>query len=366
MKRIQIALVSKETLPVFYLINEFLPEVVYLVGTSQTGEEMANIEKVAQGINVSCEKRITKSDDMKDSYRVCKEIVIENGEDNEYCYNLTCGTKLMAFGALVCAQEYKSKVLYTDTTFYTDLDQFERKPLTRMLDIDTIIALQGQKVKDKQLYKPDEARTMCAKDIQDFVQYHVGTYSTLAEHYRKYKQIPNPYNEKDISYSYKNGRLVIEQNGVEIFSSDYKGVYKMLFEGRWWETLVADAVYQWTGGKQEVWTSVRFEPKNDSKKNIDKNEIDVLVNIGNVLLFVECKSGAFTQDNIYKLSSVYKTYGSYKSKGVIVSYRDNVIKPELEEKAKEEHVKILVPVNKKTGKVNLATELDKVVKMIKS
>ena len=85
MKRIQIALVSKETLPVFYLINEFLPDVEYLVGTSQTGEEMANIEKGAQGINGSCEKRITKSDDMKDSYRVCKEIVIENGEDNIIC-----------------------------------------------------------------------------------------------------------------------------------------------------------------------------------------------------------------------------------------------------------------------------------------
>lgn len=366
MKKIQIALVSKETLPVFYLINEFVPDVVYLVGTSQTSEEMDNVEKVAQGINVSCEKRITKSDDMKDSYRVCKEIVIENGEDNEYCYNLTCGTKLMAFGALVCAQEHKSKVLYTDTTSYTDLDQFERKPLTHMLDIDTIIALQGQKVKDKQLYKQDEARTSCAKNIQDFIHYHIRAYSELAEYYRVHRDIPNQYCEKGIFYSYMKGRLVIEQDGIEIFSSDYKGVRKMLFEGRWWETLVADAVYQWCGGKQEVWTSVRFEPKSDSKKNIDKNEIDVLVNIGNVLLFVECKSGAFTQDNIYKLSSVYKTYGSYKSKGVIVSYRDNVIKPELEEKAKEEHVKIVTPVNKKTGKVNLATELDKVVKMIKS
>lgn len=366
MKKIQIALVSKETLPVFYLINEFVPDVVYLVGTSQTSEEMDNIEKVAQGINVSCEKRITKSDDMKDSYRVCKEIVIENGEDNEYCYNLTCGTKLMAFGALVCAQGHKSKVLYTDTTSYTDLDKFERKPLTHMLDIDTIIALQGQKVKDKQLYKQDEARTSCAKYIQDFVHYHIRAYSELAEYYRVHREIPNQYCEKGIFYSYMKGRLVIEQDGIEIFSSDYKGVRKMLFEGRWWETLVADAVYQWCGGKQEVWTSVRFEPKSDSKKNIDKNEIDVLVNIGNVLLFVECKSGAFTQDNIYKLASVYKTYGSYKSKGVIVSFRDNVIKPELEEKAEEAHVKIVTPVNKKTGKVNLAAELDKVVKMIKS
>lgn len=35
-KNIQIALVSKETLPVFYIINEFRPNEVFLVGTEET------------------------------------------------------------------------------------------------------------------------------------------------------------------------------------------------------------------------------------------------------------------------------------------------------------------------------------------
>ena len=39
-KNIQIALVSKETLPVFYIINEFRPEEVFLVGTEETMQEM--------------------------------------------------------------------------------------------------------------------------------------------------------------------------------------------------------------------------------------------------------------------------------------------------------------------------------------
>ena len=46
-KNIQIALVSKETLPVFYIINEFRPDEVFLVGTEETTGEMEQIERSA-------------------------------------------------------------------------------------------------------------------------------------------------------------------------------------------------------------------------------------------------------------------------------------------------------------------------------
>ena len=46
-KNIQIALVSKETLPVFYIINEFRPDEVFLVGTEETTLEMEQIERSA-------------------------------------------------------------------------------------------------------------------------------------------------------------------------------------------------------------------------------------------------------------------------------------------------------------------------------
>lgn len=364
--KIQIALVSKETLPVFYMINEFLPDVVYLVGTAQTAEEMDNIEKAAQKINVRCEKRVTKPDDMKDSYNVCEGIVTENGADNEYCFNLTCGTKLMAFSALVCAQAHKAKVVYSDTAFYTDFDSMERKPITRMLDIDTIIALQGQKVKEKVVYQYDAARTECAQEIQDFISCHLETYRTLAKCYQRSGGDLDSFSRGDVSFRSKNGSVIVEKRGVVLFSSDYSDAYKMLFSGRWWEDLVADAVHEWAGEGSEVWTSVHFEPKNNAQTSRDKNEIDVLVNIGNILLFVECKSGAFSQESIYKLGSVCKTYGSYKSKGVIVSFRDSEITPDLLEKAKEERVELIAPVSKKTGKINLANKLNHTRKVLKS
>ena len=361
MKKIQIALVSKETLPVFYLIKELTPDEVFLIGTMQTAREMDIVESIAKGIGIPCHKLTTEADDVQDCMHKCEEVHLQNGNDSEYCYNLTCGTKLMAFGAMICSQRHNARAVYAGTDSYIDLSDFERYSYSHLLDTETIINLQGQKVKDKVLYSYDAARTACANEIRDFIENNNRSYGILMRNFHEYKQLPNPFKTGKLLYYRKNGRLVVEYDDVEVFSSDYYDVFKMLFKGRWWETLVADAVAKWSGDR-EVWTSVRFEP-NDKMKENDKNEIDVLVNIGNALLFVECKSGIFSQDNIYKLSSVFKTYGSYKSKGVIVSYRRNVIKPDLLEKASDERVYLVLPTH---NMCTMSKELDNIVKSLKS
>ena len=359
-KNIQIALVSKETLPVFYIINEFRPDEVYLVGTEETTGEMGQIERSAATMGIACHKLVTRADDMAYTMQQCENVHGQHGTDASYRYNLTCGTKLMAFGALLCAQKHHAQVVYSDIATYTDFATMRRQPLQHKLSTETIIALQGQKIKSREVYRYDAQRTECALQVRDFVRRYVKAYSVLINRYNAYKQLPNPFSSGDLYYSRSGGRLSVEYDDVEVFGSDYRDAFKLLFEGRWWETLVADAVSRWADGRYEVWTSVRFEPKDGASRS-DKNEVDVLVNVGNVLLFVECKSGAFTQDNIYKLSSVARTYGSYKSKSVIVSFRDNVIRPDLEEKAREQHVRLLVP----DGRLrNLGAELDKIVKSI--
>lgn len=358
MKKIQIALVSKEALPVFYIIYEFMPDIVYLVGTKETATVMKHIEDVAKLHNIACKQCITTANDMEACAKVCEQIHLHNGSDVEYIYNLTGGTKLMAFGALACAQSHNAKIVYTDTHSYVDLSTMERKPLTNMLDTDTIISLQGQKVKEKSVYAFNAQRTECALAVRDFISRHTKTYEVLMKKYRKDKQLPNSYESGKVYYEHNDAGIFVEYDDVEVFSSDYRGAFKMLFEGRWWETLVANAVAKHFGKDAEIWVNVRFEPNTETARNLDKNEIDVLVNIGNTLLFVECKSGSFTQDNIYKLRSVCQTYGSYKSKGCIVEFRETCVKPELKEKAKDDNIQIIVP-NRNLG--NLSQQLNEII-----
>lgn len=365
MKKIQIALVSKETLPVFYMINELLPDEVYLIGTDQTNDYEARIAKAVESItekHVVCHRLKTDANDIRDCMRQCDSVHAKNGDDCEYCYNLTCGTKLMAIGALVCAQKHKAAAVYADYQSYTDFDEFHSHPMTRLLDIDTIMTLQGQKIKEKVAYAYDAERTECAESVRQFIEDKPKAYSVLISYYNRYKQLPNPFSSGKLHYYREGGKLAVEYDDAEVFSSRYRDAFKMLFEGRWWETLVADAVARWADGRHEVFTSVRFEPQNGKSTN-DKNEIDVLVNMGTTLLFVECKSGSFDQNNIYKLQTICNTYGSYKSKGVIISYRRNVLKPDLEEKARENRVQLLIP-NKSMG--NIPRELDKIIKSSKA
>lgn len=359
-KNIQIALVSKETLPVFYIINEFRPDEVFLVGTEETTREMEQIERSAAKMGSVCHRLITKADDMAYTMKQCENVHERCGDNACYCYNLTCGTKLMAFGALMCAQKHQAQVVYSDISTYTNFATMQRMPMQHMLTTEMIIALQGQKIKSRDVYRYDAERTKCASEVRKFVLRNFQAYSVLIKYYNKNKQLPNPYNDRKVNYRRSGGELVIEYDDIEVFSSDYHDAFSMVFEGRWWETLVADAVSRWADGRYEVWTNVRFEPKAEAER-YDKNEVDVLVNIGNRLLFVECKSGMFDQDNLYKLSSVSHTYGSYKSKSVIVSFRENVIRPDLEEKAREMHVKLFVP-NRQLS--NIGVELDKIVKSL--
>ena len=64
---------------------------------------------------------------------------------------------------------------------------------------------------------------------------------------------------------------------------------QLYFEGRWWETLVANQVRNWSTQREnlpEVWRSVIFQT--NEKDTHPKNEVDVLLNNQQKLIFIEC------------------------------------------------------------------------------
>lgn len=350
MSKIHIALVGKEVLPVYYMVETDRPDKVYLIGTKENHEQVRNLTNVIKSEGVECYTNNEVGAYDKSCMDVCEKIYAENSTDDEFVYNLTGGTKLMAMAAFRSALNHGAKTVYTDSESCIDLETFEKTPLECSIKPETIFLLQGQKLKGKTIYRYDAFRTDCAERIRDFIRNCPKAYGTLKKEYdknlslktqRRYEKKPfQTYDDGHLVYEYCDGKISIEYNGGEVFYSSYSDVYVMLFEGRWWESLVADAVSRWSNGRYEIWTSVKFEPNSLQSRNPEKNEIDVLVNVGNTLLFVECKSGNFDQNNIHKLSSIIKTYGSYKSKGVIVSlYGKN---NELYENAKDDKVEIII------------------------
>lgn len=377
MKKIHITLLGGEVLPAYYTIPKFQPDITYIIGTSGTINEMARFTKVLEEEGWNFEERRTEPYDVLATIKVCEQIHLENGEECEYIYNVTGGTKPMAIGALLCAQQYNAEIGYTNSEVYLNLQNNEKTELKLKLEFENLFALQGQKVKKRFEYKPNPFRTQCAQASKNFRSNDYRIFDTLRTEYENYSQyvryhrLPHDFKPEipGISYIKDGDTLTIEQDGNKLFSSPYRNAEKLLFEGRWWEVLVADAVYKWAKGKYEIWTSVEFDQTTNKKaqnwklKNNVKNEIDVLVNLGNKLLVLECKSGKFEQANIDKLSAICKTYGSYKSKGAIVAFNKDNVKEHLRQRAIEQKVEIVVP---REDFSNFESEMNRVINSSKS
>ena len=90
--------------------------------------------------------------------------------------------------------------------------------------------------------------------------------------------------------------------------------YYMLFDAGWFEYKVAEIFSRWDKAK-EIVLNCSFPAKN----NVDKNEVDIIINAGTKIIFVECKTQISKITDIDKFRSVVKGYGGMGSKGIFVT-----------------------------------------------
>ncbi|MCF0210472.1 MAG: hypothetical protein HUK18_04060 [Bacteroidales bacterium] len=123
---------------------------------------------------------------------------------------------------------------------------------------------------------------------------------------------------------------------ISIFSKgekfDYRlqspHAFELAFDAGWFEYKIAKLFSGWDKAK-EVLLDCRFQAANSA----DKNQIDVIVNAGTKIIFVECKTQIKAITDIDKFSSVVKTYGGSGSKGVFITYEKKNL--QAKEKCKE-------------------------------
>lgn len=346
MQKIHIALVSRETLPIYYLIKEFKPDLTYFITTSKYWEKAECLMNVLAKEGTRCLiANEVDAYDINSTIDVCEQLHQSFDHGSEVSYNITGGTKMMAIGVYTTAQAHNADIFYTDSDYYVDVNNYSKYPLEVKVDSQTIFDVQGQKLKTYAAYRYNAILVESADYIREFISHFPMQYKKLRREYdsRKLQRLPLDYLEyKDLfcQYDKHDGQLIVQNNLVRMLDIAVKDSLALLFEGRWWEVLTAQAVYQWAGGLYEIWCNVKFSPSKMTKKSdLDKNEVDILVNTGNKLLFIECKSGDVTQDNITKMSYVRQNYGSAKSKSVLVTFWH--IRPDIREKAKEENIFVI-------------------------
>lgn len=89
---------------------------------------------------------------------------------------------------------------------------------------------------------------------------------------------------------------------------------ELVFFAGWFECKVAKLLSTWKYAK-EICMNCHFP----FKEGLDKNEVDIIINTGNKILFVECKTQISKTIDIDKFRSVIKAYGGTASKGLFIT-----------------------------------------------
>lgn len=365
----QIILLGKDITSVYHGIKEYGPDHIHLLYTTETRE-------VAMPMLQMLPASVQHSMYLADPYNgesimdLCRKV--RGMYTGEFSYNLSEGTKIMAFAAWEVAKAYNDYAFYiTQQGDFIGLDTFNKRPMMSTLNNDEIIRLNGNIITEYHDVKLlDKADVETAAAIKLFIEKHPQQHARIQKFFgifcnRRMSDLPSSkLFSGELRFKQRNGALLITEKNEPLLSLPHSNACSLYFEGRWWETLVAEKVKEWSLRQvthPEVWQSVIFQVDHTNSRT--KNEVDVLLNNKQKLIFIECKSGVISQNNIYKIDAVRETYGGDISKAVLASYYP--LEKSLQDKCRDLQISLFAPasVNERIWHLDELPEwLDKVIK----
>lgn len=344
----QIILIGKDITSVYQAIKEFGPDCIHLLFTSETEDVLGPMYPMLPQ-SIRRYSYLVEPYDGRCVMEVCRDI--HRTFEGEFTYNLSEGTKLMAFAANQVAVEERAKAYYlTQQGEVVFIDGFERVPLMTSLSNEEMIRLSGNVIAGyydcKDLKDQDiQLSWQIKRFIENYRQEHTHVQRYFSLYCgRRLDRLPSSHSfPDDLSFKQRDGGVLVFRSGKAILRLESPNGCHLYFEGRWWETLVAEKVHLWSdtkGDPPQAWQSVQFQLEKGSCEKT-KNEVDVLLNDEQKLIFIECKSGQVTQNDIYKIDAVRETYGGDISLAVLASYYP--VDADLREKCKDLQISVFAP-----------------------
>ncbi|MDO5570734.1 MAG: DUF1887 family CARF protein [Bacteroidales bacterium] len=349
----QIILLGRDLTSVYHGIKELKPDYIHLIETDETKDIYKPLLNLLPK-NILCKVYHTDPYDCKNIIRICKDIHREF--EGVFSYNLSEGTKPMAFAACRVAIEYHAYPFYlTQLGDSVRMDTYEITPLNCILNNKEILALSGNNIsqyQDAKELKDEDIRA--SRKIKNFIENYPDVYTRLRKFFGIYCKselacLPSSQTlGDDIRFKQKDGTIHVMQQNRTLLRLNQPNATFLLFDGRWWETLVAQQVRNWSRlqpKSPEVWQSVIFQSPGENQM---KNEVDVLLNNKQKVIFIECKSGMVGSNDIYKIDAVRQTYGGNISQAVLASYYP--IEKNLKEKCHDLQIELFAPPTKSDRK----------------
>jgi hypothetical protein len=320
----QIALVGGQLLPVYLGIKEYDPSHVHFIVSRESRDRVSSIQNIINNKKISeyyCDPYSFTS-----VISTMEQIVSSIGAVHEIQINLTGGTKIMFLAAQFIIQNKKVKGFYinqNETVLF--VPEFKESKLAYNLSIQEFLQLSGHKLTKSKSFEDFSAHEVNeAFSINDFIIKHEQVYNKVNAELRKKinaagGSLPKQGNigiENNITLEWDHDNIHVKQKEATILQLNSKSSRVFFFYAGWWEYIVAAEIRKW-GKAKEIFMQCEIPFRQEA--NSSKNEIDILLNLGKKLIFIECKSGAVAASDINKMKTTKDTYGGLISKTILVS-----------------------------------------------
>lgn len=333
----QISIVGSQLLPIYIGIKEFKPDKVHFIVSNESIASLAALFPLLNTVQHSEYK--CNAFDFFEIKSTCEKILSKIDPKDSVSFNLTGGTKIMllACQAMIIEKGLNGFYINQDDSLI-ELSSFTKRNINTELTTKDFFDLSGHKLSSFNLLTDFTIDDFKMASTIDAFANRDKRYSTITNYLKKKysnqkQKIPSSGKElisNNIEIIWNSNSLTIKENGKDLLFLKSKYIISLFFNSSWWELQVATEINKWSAIK-ELFLNCVLPFKTDGQTI--KNEIDILVNTGKKLVFVECKSGIILPQDINKMKAIKQTYGGLISKSILVSRF--IPSPTIIEKCKE-------------------------------
>ena len=331
--KVHITLVGGQPAPVYHGIVATQPDKVVFIYSESSRDA---VEKVRSEIRISEDEQEPLNTTDPQLIMVRAKALAEKYKDDEVTLNISSGLKSWShlFGRVFDSMSNASVVYMDQNNVLWNYRTMEHKSDFEF-DMDVLFRLYGNRLENyKRLTDYTEKDLKALEKIKNIRSFNIPDFNKLTATLNDKQQ--------NILRNQNSGKFDLMANGsqsyvewekttkdsigfVRIFLAKKNGksqevtfesenAVDLAFNSGWFEFEVATLLSKWAKAKS-VYLNCHFP----FRPNVDKNEVDIIVNTGTKILFVECKTQITHTTDIDKFRSVVKGYGGTGSKGLFVT-----------------------------------------------
>ncbi len=316
--KLHITLVGGQPAPVYHGIVATQPDKIVFIYSDESRETAERISKV---VKITSERRKMDPVDLNDIEKKVTQCA-KDFKDDEVSVNISSGTKPWAFFfAKIFGTMPNATLFYVDqnNTLWNLTDKTSRKLES---DMDAQFRLMGNEMVSFarfEDYTDEDKRTLTA--IVELFQFNPSNMYRLVSE-AKTKTHLTEHVIKNGSFikwdkTLKQFDVGLVKGGKEMRKAlKSEHVREMLLKASWFEYQVASMLRKWDRSG-----AIRLNCIFPYQDSAAKNEIDILVETREKLLFVECKTQIEDNTDIDKFASAVRNYGGMGSKALFVTDR---------------------------------------------